>query len=271
MARTDSTTITRMVDNAVAYVVEAGWRVHPCRPDKTPLTKSWKRDASNDPDIVRAMWKRWPNAGIAVCCGPDSIDVLDIDEKGEAHGRQLAERAWRAGLLNGWVASIRTPSGGTHLWYPGTDQGGGAIGRKRDLELKSAGGYVLLPPSHVRIPGKVDGYYEVTANKDQGHPLDWAAVKRLLDPPRPAPVPFTRRRDEAPTFDGLIRHVSEECVVEGNCNSALFWAACRAVESGADEQVLRGLVDAAVAGGHPLIGAEATVRSAQRIVSRRAA
>lgn len=257
--------MSRLGDAALAYVEELGWRVHPLWPNaKEPLLPNGVHGASSDPATVAAWWRRWPDANIGVATGTGSIDVLDIDAKGAANGPELAARARSAGLLSGWTAVLSTPSGGTHIWFPPADQGGGAIGRKRALELKANGGYVLLPPSFVHAE-TYEGTYRVTARRDSGHPIDWAAVKALLDPPKPLAAPTVFRPDGAAVnFDGLIRHVAAQGPESGNRNNALFWAACRAVEGGAGADVFRDLVAAAVANGLPERGAWATVNSARR-------
>lgn len=265
-------------DAAVEYA-ELGWRVHPLRPDgKEPLLPHGVHDASNDPAQVRRWWARWPGANIGVATGADSIDVLDIDTKFGGKGLELAERARDAGLLAGWIAVCETPSGGLHIWFPGTDQGGGAVGKRRDLELKGNGGYVLLPPSYViardKDSGEVayEGCYRLTKVRDNGAPLDWPAVKALLAPPRPVLNLREWKPDDSPlNFDGLIRKVAEQDARSGNRNNALFWAACRAVEGAAPPAVFRDLVSAAVDNGLPERDAWTTVTSAQRTATRRAA
>jgi hypothetical protein len=53
-------------------------------------------------------------------------------------------------------------------------------------------------------------------------------------------------------------------MTEGNRNHALFWAACRAVEGGADPAVFVDLVQAAVSVGLAEVEAQRTVQSAMR-------
>ena len=50
----------------------------------------------------------------------------------------------------------------------------------------------------------------------------------------------------------------------GNRNNALYWAACRAIESGAGASALAGLIDAAVGTGLSRREARRTVESAYR-------
>jgi len=263
---------------ALEYAQNLGWRVHPLRPDgKEPLLPHGVHDATNNPEQVRRHWSRWPNANIGVATGAGSIDVLDIDVKFGGKGLHLAEQARDAGLLGGWIGVVESPSGGLHVWYPGTTQGGGAVGKKRDLELKATGGYVLVPPSYVICKadnGTVlfEGVYRLTKTRERGATLDWAAIKALLAPPRPAvQLREWKAANGAASFDGLIRRVQEQTTESGNRNNCLFWAACRAQEGGAPATVFRDLATAAIANGLPERDAWSTVASAQRTATRRAA
>jgi hypothetical protein len=167
------------------------------------LTRSWVRDASADPAVIRRWWGQVRHANIAVVCGAPGPDVLDVDTKDGRAGMALFERARRAGLLRGAAALVRTPSGGLHLWYAGSGQPGGAVGADKALELKARGGYVLLPPSFV-----VDtdygyaGRYELLEQRASDARVDFAAIRRLLGPPPRPPATPARPRDPNITRPG---------------------------------------------------------------------
>lgn len=245
------------LEGALGYAA-LGWRVHPCRPGrKEPLTR-WRDEATTDPVTITAWWRRWPHANVAVCTGAPGPDVLDVDVKNGAAGMALFERVRRAGLLRGAAGIIHTPSGGLHLWFNGSAQTGGAVGPLRDLELKATGGYVLVPPS-----GTGAGRYELAERRDTGGWLDWQAVRRLLDPPPARPVGSRRA---AANGAALADWLSRQC--EGNRNSALFWACCRALESGQED--LSDLEHAAITLGLSAVEARRTAESARRKVRGRA-
>jgi hypothetical protein len=236
--------------HAAAGYAALGWPVHPCRPGgKEPLTR-WRDAATTDPAVITEWWRRWPQANVAVVTGAPGPDVLDVDVKNDAGGMELFERARRAGLLRGAAALIRTPSGGLHLWFNGTSQGGGAIHR-RALELKAVGGYVLVPPSVTPA-----GRYELVERRDTAGVIDWQAVRRLLDPPAVRPGYRRSAGNAAALAEWLSRQP------EGNRNSGLFWACCQALDSGAAD--LTALETAAVAAGLPPAEARRTVESARR-------
>ena len=239
---------------AVGYAT-LGWRVHPCKPGgKKPLTR-WRAAATCDINQIIRWWQQCPTANIAVATGAPGPDVLDVDVKQSRNGMELFERARRAGLLRGAAAMIRTPSGGLHLWFNGTSQPGGAIGADRALELKAVGGYVLVPPSRTDA-----GCYQLTERRDSGGFLDWPAVRRLLaPPPRQRSAGYRRSAGNAAK---LAEWVATQ--PEGNRNAGLFWAACKALESGATN--LDDLVSVAVQLGLPEREARRTVESARRHV-----
>jgi hypothetical protein len=186
-----------LLAQALAYA-ESGWPVFPARPDnpacpviadpaarcpcKTPLTEHGFKDATTSPERIGAWWRRWPDANVAIRTGAPGPDVLDVDVKAQGSGWPALSRLKRAGLLTGAAALISTRSGGRHVYYAGTGQGCHALPR-HFLDFKSAGGYVLAPPS--RVHGQP---YELLDHRAGTASLDWQAVRRLLDPPRPRPA-----------------------------------------------------------------------------------
>ena len=164
-----------------------------------------------------------PAANLAIATGAPGPDVLDIDQHGPAgNGFAAYARLRRAGLLDGATAYVRTPSGGLHAYFTGTGQRNGHL-PAHHLDFRSAGGYVLAPPS------QVDGQPYQLLKTTGGHGrLDWDAVTQLLQPqrqqqrPQPRPAP-------GHDLDGLARWVAAQ--PEGNRNAGLFWAANRALET----------------------------------------
>lgn len=245
---------------ALAYA-ELGWPVFPCAAgDKVPLTPNGFKNATTDPSQITAWWARSPRANVAVATGAPGPDVLDVDTKNGLPGMTLFRRALTAGLLRGAAAIVRTPSGGLHVWFDGTDQGGGATGEGRALELKARGGYVLLPPSYVETANYA-GRYELVERRDSAGTVNFAAIRSLLDPPPKLTAPRSTGRMSARRAARLVGYVAK--TGDGNRNKTLYWAACRAAESGASEAVYAALVDAAVAAGLTRRASELTVQSAR--------
>jgi len=240
-----------VLGQALAYAA-SGWPVFPCKPDqKAPDTAHGFKDATTDPAIIRGWWPPGRSRNVAIATGAPGPDVLDVDVKPDGSGFAAFNRLKRAGLLTGARALIRTPSGGLHVYYAGTSQPSGRLAQ-HFLDFKAAGGYVLAPPSVVG--GKP---YELLDKRQASSRIDWQAVRRLLDPPRPVPRPG--RSAGAPALVAWVATLAE-----GNRNAGLYWAACRMAEADSPSEDLEQLVAAAVQAGLPEHEARRTVESALR-------
>jgi hypothetical protein len=208
---------------ALAFAAR-GWPVLPCQPgQKTPATRHGVRDASTSPDQITAWFGRHPDWNLAIATGAPGPDVLDVDQHGAAGNGYTAFGQLRAaGLLDGARAYVRTPSGGLHAYFTGSDQHNGHL-PGHHLDFRSQGGYVLTPPS--QVDGKP--YQLVQALHGRGA-LDWDAVIRYLQPQRDPQRP---RHPQAGSQDlsSLARWVASQA--EGNRNAGLFWAANRALDA----------------------------------------
>ena len=256
---------------ALAYAA-AGWPAFPTRPDdpscpggkdcpcKRPLTGHGCLDATTDPDVIRAWWRRWPLANVSIATGAPGPDVLDVDVKPDGDGWPAFNRLKGAGLLAEAKALVRTPSTGLHSYYAGTAQRNGKLPRHH-LDFRSAGGYVLAPPS--RVHGRA---YELLDHRAGARGrLDWQTAVQLLDPPADSSRAGRRDPGDAGDLGRLATWVAAQ--QEGNRNDGLFWACCRAAEAGHGD--LDGLVAAAVQAGLSETEARRTAASATRKVAAR--
>jgi hypothetical protein len=214
---------------ALAYA-NRGWPVFPCQPgQKIPATRHGYRDATTDPQQITEWFSRHPDSNLAVATGTPGPDVLDVDQHGPAgNGFGAFARLRAAGLLDGASTCIRTPSGGLHLYFTGSDQRNGHLPACH-LDFRSAGGYVLTPPSQVGG----HPYQRILTLPGQGG-LDWQAIIRLLEPDRQ----FQRsafRQLPGPGITRLARWIAAQ--PEGNRNAGLFWAANRALETNPAEDL----------------------------------
>jgi hypothetical protein len=201
-----------------------GWPVFPCQPGrKLPATQHGYLDATTDPDRLTSWFTRHPHWNLAVATGAPGPDVLDIDQHGPAgNGYPALAKLQAAGLLDGAASWVRTPSGGLHAYFTGTSQHCGHL-PAHHVDFRSAGGYVLVPPS--RVAGKP---YERISTVDASGHLDWQAVIGLLEPARQQQQPASRQ----PAGRGIGRLAAWVAAQpEGNRNAGLFWAACRALEA----------------------------------------
>lgn len=245
------------MDAALAYAA-SGWPVFPCKPDsKEPDTPHGFKDATTDPRRIRAWWLAVPERNVAIATGAPGPDVLDVDVKPDGNGWAALNRLKRAGLLGGARALVRTRSGGLHVYFAGTGQSSGRLVRHY-LDFKSSGGYVVAAPSIVG-----GSSYEVLDHRaGESARLDWAAVRQVLEPVTGARRPPSSGGD----IGALVAWVGS--LREGNRNDGLYWASCRAVESGRGAE-LGALAEAAVQAGLTEAEAQRTIESAARKAAAR--
>jgi hypothetical protein len=118
---------------ALAYAA-FGLPVFPCWPKaKNPMTAHGFKDATTDPDQIKAWWFRRPDANIGLAI-PAEMVVIDVDAA-----------TCRYDLPP--TAMARTGRG-FHHWYRTTGrQFRNRVGLAPNVDVKAAGGYVIVPPS----------------------------------------------------------------------------------------------------------------------------
>ena len=242
---------------AALRYARAEWPVFPCMPgEKVPATRHGLLEATTDPDKITWWWSRHPEPNVAIATGSPGPDVLDVDVRKDGSGFAAFNRLRREGLLDGASAYIRTPSGGLHAYFTGTEQGNGRL-PSHHLDFRSRGGYVVAPPSHVG--GRP---YELLRQQQGQARLDWAKVTRLLDPyPQHRLDRSTERPADTSRLAGWVARLSE-----GNRNDGLFWAANRALEAGLTD--LGELAEAARSAGLDEREITRTLSSARRRADR---
>ena len=172
------------LEEAAHRYADTGWPVFPCVPgSKVPMTKHGFLNASTSHSRIETWWRAAPDANVAVATGAPGPDVLDVDVHAEGTGYEAFNELKRAGFVPQPKAIIRTPSGGMHAYFPGTDQRNGHI-PGRHLDFRGLGGYVIAPPS------EVDGRpYAVVSHQPGAGTFDWAAAREHLAPAPAAAQP----------------------------------------------------------------------------------
>jgi hypothetical protein len=144
-----------------------GFRVFPLSEGrKEPAFEgSWLGFATDDPDTIRRYWtdpvlgtERDYNVGLDTT----GHVVVDIDCK---FGKDGYNQYMHLGAS--WdTLTVRTPSGGYHLYFEGADVANAAIAK--DVDIRSHHGYVAAPGSElIDIPGEqVAGTYEVINERE---------------------------------------------------------------------------------------------------------
>lgn len=255
---------------SAAAFARCGVPVFPCEPNgKRPLVPGGFHAASTDAEQVAGWWTRTPTANIGVPTGAASgIVVVDVDVHGRANGFEALDRARRAGLLVGWGATVRTPSGGLHVYYPsmpGVEQRSWQAARA-GIDFRGDGGYAIAPPSHRTISGREVRYETIAMNSGSPQGVDSHALRDLLDPRRP--VPSGRLDPSMPgsiDVERIARWVARR--QEGERNHGLFWAARTMAEHQVPaDDALDLLTTAGAQAGLSSREVATTVRSAYRAV-----
>jgi hypothetical protein len=254
--------VSERLEAAQRYAAH-GWPVFPCVPgEKVPVTRRGFLDASTDAERIAAWWKSDPDRNVAIATGAPGPDVVDVDQHGAAgNGFAAWNHARRAGLVSDPQAIVRTPGGGMHAYFAGTDQRSGKI-TGQHLDFRAGGGYVIAPPS--AVAGR---RYAVVQHQPSEVTVDFAAIRGFLEPQRaPGRRAQPGREPERPRD---VMHLAAWVAAqpEGNRNDGLFWAASRAAEAG-DTAALEAIGRAAQCAGLDEREIERTIRSAQRGAAR---
>ena len=140
--------MNELLDHALTYAEKMGWKLHPCKKDKTPYLPAWQKNASCDPDQIKEWWAKWPNASIGCKCGPDSkIWVLDIDLP---DGPDTLEKLLSDNSPLPLTLIQKTGSGGKQIFfsYNGVEIRNSAKKAGPGIDVRGDGGYIILPPSN---------------------------------------------------------------------------------------------------------------------------
>jgi len=273
----------------------AGFHIFPSAPGlKTPhrLAGQWGQTATNDINQIIFFWTQVdPRANPCIACKPSGLLVVDLDKAKEdwnlrdtewsymhdAYGPRVDgedlfdEMAYKLGddrPSDLMTYSVRTGSGGIHLYYQWPEHWGQqsqASPVKGVVDVRGNGGqwggYVLAEGSVT----EAGPYYELyTGNATQIAP-EWI---RQLVTPKPkiqAPRRMTGiQQPRAVSWSGLVRTVQE--AGEGNRNNALSYCARAMCTDGAtEEECMRVLGPAAESAGLGFREIERTIQSSYRI------
>ncbi|MBN8883031.1 MAG: bifunctional DNA primase/polymerase [Salana multivorans] len=216
---------------AARRLAEAGIPVFPCGAGgKRPLPgSSGFHDATTNLGQVADWWGRFPNANAAIPTGRASgVVVVDVDVHG-VNGFEAFGRARAAGLLPVPLAVVRTPSGGMHLYYPvatDAEQRSWQAG-KVGIDYRGDGGYIIVPPSRVRVDGVRRAYEVFQLHPDVSMPVDSGRLRDFLDPRTVIQRPRRDHRAEQADVSRLAGWLAQQTT---DRNLKLFWAACRLAE-----------------------------------------
>lgn len=122
----------------VTDLINKGWYLLPVAPrSKRPLVGRGVYAATQDTAVIGRWLRAFQPVALAVACGPSGLCVLDRD-------RPLRDGLdWPSGLPD--TLTARTPRG-AHYFYAGSTRN--YTGWQEGIDVKSYGGYVVLPFSH---------------------------------------------------------------------------------------------------------------------------
>ncbi|MGA7869389.1 MAG: bifunctional DNA primase/polymerase [Candidatus Binatus sp.] len=220
--------------HGILYVERDGKRAPICtcsdsaceHPGKHPATLHGLKDATIDRASITRWWKSHPEWNIAIACEPSGVVVIDVDLRaaGDSTWAELKTEL----NINDDTAQALSGSGGPHVYYrlpAGVRVPSRSNALGPGVDVKSAGGYVIAPPSRHFTGGEY--VWEV------GHQITETPIAEL-----PAPL-VERLRDKTnedrphttggegndkPTGFDLLRALSG--VPEGARNDQIFRAAC---------------------------------------------
>jgi len=226
-------------------------------------------DASIDPLRIRELFAAAPWAtGYGIACGLDPHHLIGIDldtKSGTDSSAALRELALRHLFTIPETVVVLTPSGGRHVWLSGPPDVvvPNSAGRLAPgIDIRGAGGYLVGPGSRTE-----HGAYSTAPGT--AHLAPAACPPSLLQLLLP---PHRTGRHAGPASagqhgQGLVQFVL--AAHEGQRNTRLFWAACRAYENGLGPDLTEALVDAAIHTGLTEREARSTITSASRMTRHR--
>ncbi|WP_329210511.1 bifunctional DNA primase/polymerase [Streptomyces sp. NBC_01708] len=291
MATTDRQTATLALAHALS-AAERGLPVFPLSATKLPALRSphhdedppvhcrgacglpghGVHDATTDPAAVRALFAAAPRAtGYGIACGREPHRLIGIDlDIDTAHGNDSVAALQHLALQHLFTipatVTVLTPSGGRHLWLAGPSGVSVPNSASRlapGIDVRGAGGY-LVGPGSVTTHGR----YRLAPGTAHFAPAPCprALLRLLTPPPRPHHATAGRATPDR-QGQGLVQFV--RAAHEGQRNTRLFWAACRAYEHGFGDDLADALTDAAVGTGLTEQEARAAIASAARLTDPR--
>ena len=136
---------------ALAYA-KMGLAVFPlAEKSKVPCIAGGFKNATTDPEQIRAFWTHRPNCNIGIATGGMSGGLVVIDcDYDEARGEDGMRTVRSFEAANGEFpesACVSTPRGGEHLYFITTEPFDCSANADEGVDIRGDGGYVVAPPS----------------------------------------------------------------------------------------------------------------------------
>nr|WP_306827466.1 bifunctional DNA primase/polymerase [Catenuloplanes nepalensis] len=160
-------------------------------PGKHPRLRHGLREASTDPALIRAWWRRWPDANIGLVTGT-VLDVCDVDTT-----PGLSAVLDVLGVIRPAGPLVRTGHG-WHLWFAASDLPS-RVGMLAGVDWRGHGGSVVAPPS--RHATGLRYLFQQPWTTGSALPSCPDPLRRLVLPP-----PVRVRTSPAASIDNLDRY-----------------------------------------------------------------
>jgi Bifunctional DNA primase/polymerase, N-terminal len=279
-----------VLQDALAYAAQ-GWPVfpihtwrdgrcscgkHPCgSPAKHPRTLNGLKDATVDPERIRQYGSHWEQSNVGLATGPVAgVFVVDIDkDKGGYESTAQIEATYDT--MD--TLECATGGGGSHLYFLWPDgiteqqlrNSAGKLGY--GIDVRAAGGYVLLPPSLHRSG---DRYWWCEAHTQPQTAPRWL-IDLLVKPPEPPPrvrpkrppLPFQPKPGRGYVEKAINDELAKLAATRGGeCHDALTRSAFRIGQLDLlgipEDEVIEALADAALTNAKEPKSREAAVKTA---------
>ncbi|WP_440640993.1 AAA family ATPase [Bradyrhizobium sp. PUT101] len=115
--------------------------------------------ATRDPEVIKRMWRKFPDAVPSISCGPSKLVVLDADQKDDGPAKMAELFAEIGGVPEG-VPVNPTKSGGAHYVFADPEgkftNKAGLLKKQYGTDVRGQGGQFVGPGS-IREDGKTYG------------------------------------------------------------------------------------------------------------------
>lgn len=229
MAKPDRADV--LLKAALTYAAR-GWHVFPihtpveggcsCRRDdcanigKHPRTRNGFKDATTDEAQIRKWWDMWPEANVAIACGPSGLTVIDVDPRhgGDETFRDLVQRYGED--LTETVIALTGSRGNHYFFAAGEPPIPSSIDAWPGIDIRGHNGYVVAPPS-LHESGEEYSWerpaskYELAAFPDIA--IETRSPRSLVTTPG-AKIPVGKRDDTLASLAGVMRQkgMGEEAI-----------------------------------------------------------
>jgi Protein of unknown function (DUF3631)/Bifunctional DNA primase/polymerase, N-terminal len=123
------------------------WNEKSQKLDKKPAIAGWREAATTDPEQIKRWWASHPTAVPGIELGRSGLFVVDLDRHPGAADGVAAFKAFRGNNPAPRCPTVKTPSGGYHLYFrqPGEPLGNRTGTLPAGVDCRGDGGWTVAP------------------------------------------------------------------------------------------------------------------------------